>query len=87
MRAIPVQFRHSNGSAGNGELIVEGSLLNDFMVSYIDGQFHTTLDNDAAIATQLNARGYLITASGVKEIRLVNSWRHHQSTAEQQQEQ
>jgi hypothetical protein len=57
------------------------------VVGYIDDQFHTTLDNDAAIVTQLNTRGYPITASGVKEIRLVNGWRHHQPTAEQQQEQ
>jgi hypothetical protein len=56
------------------------------VVGYIDSQFHTTLDNDAAIATQLNTRGYLITASGVKEIRLANGWRHYQPTAEQQQE-
>jgi hypothetical protein len=56
-------------------------------VGYIDGQFHTTLDNDAAIATQLNTRGYPITASGVKEIRLTNGWRHQQVTEEQKTEQ
>jgi hypothetical protein len=64
-----------------------GLAADPLVVGYIDGQFHTTLDNDAAIATQLNTRGYPITTSDVKEIRLGNGWRHHQPTAEQQQEQ
>jgi hypothetical protein len=57
------------------------------VVGYIDGQFHTTLDDDKTIATQLNTQGYPITASGVKKIRLDNGWRHQQVTEEQKKEQ
>jgi hypothetical protein len=57
-----------------------------FVVSYIDGQFHTTLDDDVMIASQLKSRGYPITASTVQRIRLTNSWRHRQVTEEQKTE-
>jgi hypothetical protein len=57
------------------------------VVGYINHQFHTTLNNDNAIATALNHEGHPITPSGVKEIRLSHGWRQHQPTQEQQQEQ
>jgi hypothetical protein len=53
------------------------------VVGYIDSQFHTTLDDDQTIAMQLNSRGYPVTASDGKEIRLANGWRHNQVTEEQ----
>jgi hypothetical protein len=64
----------------------QGLAAEPFVVGYINNQFHTTLDNDNTIATQLNTRGYPITASGVKEIRLTNGWRHKQATEEQKTE-
>jgi hypothetical protein len=40
------------------------------VVDYINRQFHTTLDNNKRIASQLVSSGYLITAKTVKRIRL-----------------
>jgi hypothetical protein len=57
-----------------------------FIVEYINSQFHTTLNDDSTIASQLNSQGYSITASGVKELRLTKSWRHRQPTVQQQQD-
>jgi hypothetical protein len=57
------------------------------MVGYIDSQFHTTLNDDSTIASQIESRGYPITASAVQRTRLAYGWRHRQVTEEQQQEQ
>jgi hypothetical protein len=64
-----------------------GVAADPFVVGYIDSQFHTTLDDDNTIVTQLNNQGYPITASVVKEVRLANNWRHRQVTEEQKTEQ
>ena len=54
------------------------------VLDYINSQFHTTLDDDATIARGLNERGFPVTASTVKDMRLANGWRYNQVTTEQQ---
>jgi hypothetical protein len=52
------------------EISRRGVAANPFVVSYIDSQFHTTLNDDSTIASQLESRGYPITASTIQRIRL-----------------
>jgi hypothetical protein len=56
-------------------------------MGYINSQFHTTFDDDITISNQLNALGYSVTASAVKDIRLANGWRHRQVNKDQKEEQ
>jgi hypothetical protein len=53
------------------------------VIAYINVQFHTTFDNDEAIAEQLNTLGYPITGATVESTSLANGWRHWQVTSAQ----
>jgi hypothetical protein len=53
------------------------------VVEYINKQFHTTLNDDETIASQLTGLGYLIIATRVKVVRLAHGWRYRQLTEQQ----
>jgi hypothetical protein len=57
------------------------------VLDLINNQFHTTLDTDDKIATNLATFGYSLSARKVKDIRLANDWRHRQVNDEQKDEQ
>jgi hypothetical protein len=57
------------------------------MLELINNQFHTTLDNDDKIATNLATFSYSISARKVKDIRLANDWRYRQVNDEQKDDQ
>ena len=58
----------------------------DAVISYIDTEFHTTLHDDAAIARQLNDRGFPVSARQVRSIRTAKGWKHRTRDSEERQQ-
>jgi hypothetical protein len=60
-------------------------VASEAVVSFIDTQFHTTLNDDATIARELNDRGFPVSARQVRSIRTAKGWKHRtRDTAERQ---
>ena len=55
------------------------------MLDSISSLFHTTTDNDTAIAQRLTAQGIPLSARQVKDARLLQGWRRRNNKEEQQQ--
>ena len=53
----------------------------------ISNLFHTTTDNDEAIARTLTTQGTIVSARQVQQARLANGWRRRDRLPEQQEEQ
>lgn len=58
-------------------------VASEAVVCFIDTQFHTTLNDDAAIARELNDRGFPVSARQVRRIRTAKGWKHRIRDAEE----